>query len=70
MEPRAVLEMFDLFSLCDRALDLPDCIALAPTPTELQEVEPWLNKQDGNPEWPEHVRSVLDDLKRRLGHAL
>ena len=59
-----------LFALCDRALDLPDCVALAPTPGELDAILPWLEERDGNPEWPTHVRAVLDDFARRLGHGV
>ena len=59
-----------LFALCDRALDLPDCIAMAPTPEELEEVLPWVTRQDLNPDWPDHVRATFADLGRRLGHAL
>ena len=59
-----------IFSLCDRALDLQDCIALAPIASELREIESWLSEQDGNPEWPHHVRAVLDDRGRRLGYVL
>jgi hypothetical protein len=58
-----------LFALCDRGTDLADCIALAPEPEELDEAEPWLAEQDANPMWPEHVRSTLADLRRRLGHG-
>jgi hypothetical protein len=36
-----------VFSLCDRALDLNDCVTLAPAPDELRELEPWLALQDG-----------------------
>lgn len=59
-----------VFSLCDRALDLNDCVALGPTPEELHELEPWLALQDANPYWPQHVRSVLEELGRRLGHVV
>lgn len=59
-----------LFALRDRGLDLPDCIALAPTPAELAEATTWLQPQDLNPDWPAHVRATLTDLARRLGHAL
>lgn len=59
-----------LFGLCDRAADLGDCVALAPTPDELTAIEPWLKEQDGNPDWPAHVLEVLDDLKGRLGHGV
>lgn len=59
-----------LFALCDRGLDLPDCIALAPTREELEEMLPWLTRQDLNPDWPNHVRATVTDLGRRLGHAV
>lgn len=59
-----------LFGLCDRGLDLGDCVALAPTAEELREVLPWLQQQDANPHWPAHVEEVLADLGRRLGHGV
>ena len=59
-----------LFALCDRGTDLPDVVALAPTAEELAECVPWLEVQDGNEEWPAHVRATLADLARRLGHVV
>ncbi len=59
-----------LFALCDRGIDLPDCIALAPTADELRDLLAWVQYQDANPDWPEHVRATLADLAERLGHAL
>ncbi len=59
-----------LFALCDRGTDLPDCIALGPTAEELAECVPWLEVQDGNELWPEHVRATVADLARRLGHGV
>lgn len=59
-----------LFSLCDRATDLADCVALSPSAAELSEIEPWLVAQDAAAEWPEHVRAVLEDLAQRSGHGL
>ena len=59
-----------LWALCDRGIDLGDCIALAPTEAELAEVLPWLEYQDANPDWPEHVRATLSDVGRRLGHGV
>jgi hypothetical protein len=59
-----------LFALCDRALDLADCIALAPTAAELAELIGWVEYQDANPDWPAHVRGTLADRARRLGHAV
>jgi len=59
-----------LFALCDRGMDLGDCLALAPSPEELTQAQPWLEAQDLNPEWPNHVRATLLDLARRLGHGV
>lgn len=59
-----------LFGLCDRGVDIGDCIALSPTAAELNEVLPWLQTQDANPNWPAHVEATLEDLARRLGHEL
>jgi len=59
-----------LFALCDRGIDLPDCLALAPSAEELAEILPWLEVRDANPDWPAHVRQSLSDLGRRLKHGL
>ena len=59
-----------LFALCDRAIDLPDCLALSPSEAELGHLLPWLEARDANPDWPAHVRSTLADLGRRLGHGV
>jgi hypothetical protein len=59
-----------LFALCDRGIDLGDCIALAPTRSELATVLPWLERRDANLDWPTHVRAIFTDLARRLGHVL
>jgi hypothetical protein len=67
---RADLLRSKLFALCDRGIDLPDCIALAPTAKELRDLLPWVQYQDANPDWPEHVKATLADLAERLGHAL
>lgn len=67
---RADLLKSKLFALCDRGTDLPDCIALAPITDELDEAMLWLVEQDGNPEWPAHVRATVADLARRLGHGV
>ena len=67
---RTDLLMTKLFALCDRGIDLQDCVALNPTAEEMTEVLDWLIRQDLHPGWPAHVRSTLADLARRLGHAL
>ncbi len=59
-----------LFALCDRGTDFADCVALAPSPGELEATLPWLEQQDGNEQWPEHVRETLAGLARSLGHAV
>lgn len=59
-----------LFALIDRSIDLPDCIALAPTREELLSLLPWLNEQDANDMWPEHVHNVIGALARKLGYEL
>ncbi|AKU90720.1 DUF6036 family nucleotidyltransferase [Vulgatibacter incomptus] len=59
-----------LFALCDRGTDMQDCIALAPSAEELAECLPWLELQDGNERWPDHVRATISGLGRRLGHAI
>lgn len=68
-----------VFAFCDRSVDLDDCIALAPTAAELEEIRPWVAYQDANPAWPEHVRTMLSELSAELrrqqlpeltGHAL
>lgn len=66
---RSDLPKAKLFALCDRGLDLPDCVALAPTPADLAEAVVWLEPQDLHPGWPAHVRATLEDLARRLGHG-
>jgi hypothetical protein len=59
-----------LFALCDRGFDLGDCLALAPTADELGAILPWVEQQDGNPDWPAHVRATLAALGRKLGHGV
>jgi hypothetical protein len=59
-----------LFALCVRGIDLGDCIALAPTSDELQNVLTWLQLQDANPDWPEHVRNTIADVAKRIRHGI
>lgn len=59
-----------LFALCDRGIDLLDCVALAPSRAELDKIVPWLEQQDANPQWPAHVRVTIANLAKRLGDAL
>lgn len=63
---RPDLLLTKVFALCDRVIDLADCVALAPTPDELATIIPWFDQQDASPEWPNHVRAVIADLERRV----
>ena len=65
---RADLLRSKLLALCDRGIDLADCLALAPAAGELAALLPWVEEQDLNPAWPDHVRATLADLAQRLGH--
>ena len=56
--------------MIDRTIDLPDCVALAPTQDEVLALLPWLDEQDGNEQWPEHVRNMLRTLGSKLGYEL
>lgn len=67
---RADLLKTKLFALCDRGQDIGDCLALAPTAEELREALAWVQDQDANIMWPEHVEATLADLGRRLGHGV
>ena len=67
---RADLLKTKLFALCDRGTDLGDCVALAPTPEELEEAGPWLAERDAHPGWRDHVRLTLEELRGRLGRGL
>ena len=67
---RPELLLSKLFALCDRGLDLGDCLALAPSAEELARSKAWIAAQDLHPDWPTHVRATLEDLARRLGHGL
>jgi len=59
-----------LFALCDRGIDLDDCVALAPTSDELENVLTWLQLQDANPDWPAHVRTTIADVAKRISHGV
>lgn len=67
---RMDLRRSKLFALCDRGIDWQDCVALAPTAEELEQIRPWLEERDANPDWPTHVRATLDDLRGTLRHGV
>ena len=60
--------MAQAVAFVDRNIDLPDCVALAPSADELRVLLPWLEEQDGNEEWPAYVRTMLAQLGRELGY--
>jgi len=57
-----------LDALCARATDFNDCVAMKPTPVELQNCFEWVCERDANPEWPVHVESEFKRLARKLGY--
>ncbi len=67
---RSDLLLSKFFAYCDRQQDLPDCIALKPTKTEILDSIDWLRYQDANPGWPDHVNKSMAALAKRLGYEL
>lgn len=67
---RADLLLTKLFAYCDRGTDIGDCIALKPSVEELKAARLWVEAQDANTDWPNHVEESLRDLARRLGYEL
>lgn len=67
---RADFLLTKLFALCDRGLDLSDCLALEPRQEELVIAASWIVQQDANPDWPAHVHATLMDLAQRCGHGV
>ena len=59
-----------LFAWCDRDLDRADCVAMNPSRKELGQALSWVEYQDANPLWPEHVRDYFQKLARELGYEL
>lgn len=57
-----------IWAYLDRGSDMDDCIRMNPTLAELDEVSKLLINKDANPNWPEHVESMILDLKRCLGY--
>ena len=55
-----------LFAYCDRGTDLSDCLAMKPTPEELNDALTWVILQDGNELWPEHVRASFEVLTQQI----
>jgi hypothetical protein len=59
-----------LYAYCDRQTDFEDCLALKPTREELLEALPWVQHQDANVDWPEHVEMQFKELASELGYEL
>jgi len=57
-----------VFAYCDRSVDLSDCIALMPTKNELHQALTWVQKQDTNTGWADHVKTQIQELAKRIGH--
>lgn len=57
-----------LYALCDRGIDLADCIQLKPTLDEIDEALPWVLKGDANELWPDRVNEMMDALKEKLSY--
>ncbi len=55
-----------LFAYCDRGTVFSDCLAMKPTPAELDEARTWVVLQNANPLWPEHVRASFEVLTQQL----
>jgi len=56
-----------LYAACDRdADDSQDLLAMKPTVKEIEEARDWIVHLDGNPEWPNHVLTVVERLSRSL----
>ena len=39
---------------------------IIPAEAELDEIHPWLEEQEANPDWSAYTRPILDDLRKRL----
>lgn len=57
-----------LYACADRDIDYQDCIALAPTSSELDICKEWVLLGDANPLWKNRVEDLYIKLKKDLGH--
>jgi hypothetical protein len=64
---RLTLLKTKLFAYCDRGEDLDDCLALKPSLDELDAAKEWVQYQDANPMWPDHVENRIEELAEKLG---
>lgn len=57
------------WAMCDRMRDVDDLVAIDPTDEEIGMAVHWVKPLDANPDWPRHVESMEQALKRRLHRA-
>lgn len=57
-----------LYACSDRDTDYNDCLALNPSPDELNACKDWVLKQDASELWPERVEDVFRKVAKGLGH--
>jgi hypothetical protein len=65
---RADLLKTKLYAQSDRQDDLDDCVALKPTLEELKDSLEWVQFQDANPTWPDHVQNIFKEVAEALGY--
>lgn len=54
-----------LYAACDRdADDLQDLLAMKPSFKEIDDAGEWIENLDGNLSWPNHVKAVVERLKK------
>jgi hypothetical protein len=58
-----------LWAMCDRIRDLGDLIDMAPSDAEISVAAEWVKQLDTNPNWPDHVDTMVAALRQRLGRA-
>ncbi len=55
-----------LYALADRGTDFQDCVALAPSLSELEECKDWVLAGDASELWPGRVRDIYSLLIKEL----
>jgi len=56
------------WAMCDRMRDVDDLVAIDPCDEEIEMAVDWVIPLDANPDWPRHVESMAQALKKRLHH--
>lgn len=57
-----------LYAYADRGIDYQDCMALAPTLSELEDCREWVLQGDASELWPQRVEVIFGKLKKDLGY--